>query len=370
MWSVAGYDVYAAWAAVGIGGAVIMAALNYVGVRPAAVFQTIAVLFLLGVGATLLFGSFVGGETGHMQPLFGAGVAGMLGVLVAVPFLFVGFDVIPQSAEEIKLPFRQIGVLLVLSVAMATAWYVLIMVTVGSSMPAAQLADSDLASADGMAALWNSQTMGNVLVLGGVAGLLTSWNGFLIGGSRLLYAMANSGMLPPWFARVHPRFRTPGNAILFIGWLSVLSPLFGRQSLVWLVDAGGFAIIIAYAMVAITFLVLRNREPGMARPFTVVPGRTVGWLAVTLSIALLVLFLPGMPSGLVFAEWVILGCWILLGLVFYVRLPKEPPGPDADRTVAAFVGDADFFARPVKIGDVVPLSWAARDTIVLGHLDS
>ncbi|MGH3520880.1 MAG: APC family permease [Haloechinothrix sp.] len=341
LWSVAGHDVYAVWAAVGISGAVGMAALNYVGVRAAAVFQTTAVLFLVAVGATLLLGSFIGGEPANMQPLFSAGVVGMFGVLVAVPFLFVGFDVIPQSAEEIKLPFRQIGKLLVVSVALATGWYVLIMLTVGSALPVGQLAASDLAAADGMAALWSSQTMGNILVFGGIAGILTSWNGFLIGASRLLYAMANSGMLPRWFGKLHPRYRTPGNAILFIGGLSVIAPLFGRQTLVWLVDAGGLAIIIAYIMVAVTFLVLRHREPDMERPFRVGPARVVGGLAVVLSLGLLVLFLPGMPSGLVLPEWVILVLWVLLGLVFFLRLPRVPAGPDAEERLLVATGRAE-----------------------------
>ena len=76
---------------------------------------------------------------------------------------------------------------------------------------------------------------------------------WVFGASRLLYAMATSGMVPRWFAKVHPRYRTPSNAILFIGALSVLSPLFGRQMLVWLVDAGGISIVIAFFLVAITF---------------------------------------------------------------------------------------------------------------------
>lgn len=335
LWSVAGYDVYAVWAAVGIGGAIVMAAVNYFGVRPAAVFQAIAVLFLAAVGLILLVGSFVGGSTANMEPLFSTGVAGMFGVLVAVPFLFVGFDVIPQSAEEIKLPFRLIGKLLVISVGLATVWYALIMLTVGSSMPAAELAESDLAAADGMAALWGSQVMGNVLVLGGLAGILTSWNGFLIGASRLVYAMANSGMLPSWFGKLHPRYRTPSNAILFIGALSVISPLFGREALIWMVDSGGFAIIIAYIMVAATFLVLRRREPDMERPLRIAQGPLVGALAVVLSAGLLVLFLPGMPSALTPPEWIIVAAWIALGLVFFARLPGVGPGADAEERLLA-----------------------------------
>lgn len=323
LWSVAGYDVHAAWAAVGIGGALVMTAVNYVGVRPAAVFQTIAVVFLLAVGAALLLGSVLGGSTADMQPLLSGGVAGIFGVLVAVPFLFVGFDVIPQSAEEINLPFRQIGKLLLVSVALASGWYMLIMLTVGSGLSAPELAASDLAAGDAMAALWNSTTMGNILVFGGIAGILTSWNGFLIGASRLIHAMAVSGMLPRWFAKLHPRYRTPGNALLFVGALSVLAPLFGRRTLVWLVDAGGIAIVLAYLAVSVSFLVLRRREPDMPRPFRVRYGKTTGVLAVTLSSGLALLFLPGMPSGLIWPyEWVILGFWILLGAVFFLRVPR------------------------------------------------
>lgn len=340
LWSVAGNDVYAVWVAVGIGGAIIMTAVNYLGIRPAAVFQSIAVLFLAVVGVALLTGSFVGGEVSNMDPLFTGGLTGLLGVLVAVPFLFVGFDVIPQSAEEINLPFKQIGRLLVVSVAFAAGWYVLIMLTVGSALPAAELAGSDLAAADAMAALWNSPTMGSILVLGGIAGILTSWNGFLIGGSRLIYAMANSGMLPRWLGQVHPRFRTPGNAILFIGGLSVIAPLFGRGTLIWLVDAGGFSIVVAYAMVALAFLVLRRREPGMERPFRVRYGALVGVLAVVLSLGLLLLFLPGMPSGLIPPEWVILGLWTLLGLAFFVKLPRVAAGPDAEEHLLVATGRA------------------------------
>ncbi len=151
-------------------------------------------------------------------------------MLVAVPFLFVGFDVIPQSAEEINLPLRKLGVLLMVSVGLAIVWYAMIMLTVGSSLPAAQLAKSDLAVADGMQTHWGSATMGNILVLGGIAGILTSWNGFLIGASRLVHAMAKSKMLPAWFGQLHPTYRTPDHALWFLGGLSLLAPPFGRQS--------------------------------------------------------------------------------------------------------------------------------------------
>ncbi len=331
LWTVADYEVYASWVAVGAAGALVITALNYVGVRPAAVFQTFAVAFLLVVGALLVFGSFTGGSTDNMSPLFNDGAVGVIAVLVAVPFLFVGFDVIPQSAEEINLPFKQIGKLVVVSVLAAASFYVLVMVTVGSSLPRDLLAESELSAADGMAALWSSETMGDVLVVGGIAGILTSWNGFLIGASRLLYAMASSGMVPRWFGKLHPTYRTPSNAILFVGGLSILAPLFGRQMLVWLVDAGGFVIVVAFFFVAVTFVLLRSREPEMERPFRVSGGSGVGVAAALLTFGLGILFMPGMPAALIWPyEWLILIVWWAAGAVLMLRLPRVGPGPDAE----------------------------------------
>lgn len=335
MWSMAGSDVYASWTAVGVLSAVVMTGLNYVGVRPAAIFQTIAVLFLAAVGVALLVGSFVGGNFENMQPLLTGGTTGIITVLVATPFLFVGFDVIPQSAQEIDLPFRQIGQLVVVSVLLAVLWYVVIMLTVGSAAPAAVLADSELAAAEGMGRLWSSDAMGTVLVLGGIAGILTSWNGFLIGASRLIYAMGQTAMLPRWFARLHPRYRTPSNALIFIGALSVLSPFFGETMLGTLVTAGGLNLVIAYFMVAASFVLLRRREPAMERPFRLSGGTVIGPLAAVLSLGLAVLYLPGMPSALGATEWIIIAVWWLFGLVFLFQVPQVPPGPDAFERIDA-----------------------------------
>lgn len=336
LWNVAGTPVYTSWVAVGIGGAVAVTAVNYIGVRTASLLQTLAVLFLLGVGALLLFGSLSAGSLSNAEPLFTGGAAGLLGVVVATPFLYLGFDVIPQSAEETDLPSRQIGKVLVLSVVMAAVWYVLIQLTVGTTLPQHAAAQSDLATADAMTAMWDSALMGKVLILGGIAGIVTSWNGLLLGASRLLYAMAVSGMLPRWFAKMHPRFGTPSNAILFIGVVSVVAPLFGDRMLTWLSNAGSANIVVGYLLVAVSFLVLRRREPELVRPYRVRMARTVGGLAVLLSAMLIVLCLPGMPASLEWPyEWVIMVLFWAVGLGFLMRIPRVAAGPEAEEQLVA-----------------------------------
>ena len=328
LWTVAGYDVYLSWVAVGVIGAIVITALNYIGIRPSAIFQFIAVLFLFGIALLFLVGTFVGGSAENFTPLFAGGLAGLLSVVLMTPFLFVGFDVIPQSAEEINLPFRQMGILLVISVIMAAAYYIIVIVGVASGMSQAALQDTELASADAMGNLFGSGIFADILILGGVAGILTSWNGFLIGASRIIYAMAESGMLPAWLAKIHPRFRTPSNAILFIGALSLISPFFGESALVWLVNAGGLGIVIAYLMVAISFLILRRREPEMERPFRAGRGPIIGIIAVVLSLGFASQYMPGMPSGLGVPEWIIVGIWTVVGLIFATRMEVPEYNPE------------------------------------------
>jgi len=241
--------------------------------------------------------------------------------------MFVGFDVIPQAAEEIDLPPNQIGRILILSVVMAVAWYIGVVLAVALALSAEESAASSLPTADAMSAVFGGGWAGKLLVLAGIGGIITSWNAFLIGGSRAIYAMAHAKMLPAFLGKLHPKYNTPVNAILMVGALSIVAPLFGRRALVWLVDAGGLGIVVAYATVAASFLVLRKREPEMPRPFLVPYGNAVGWSALILACGIVLLYMPGSPAALVWPyEWAIAGGWTLLGLGFYLWARAMHPG--------------------------------------------
>ena len=323
LWTVAGWDVYLTWVLVGVAGAVLMTLVNIRGVRMAAVVQSTVVGVILLVGALFVLGSLTGGDTENFRPLFQDGISGITLVLVMVPFMFVGFDTIPQAAEEIDLPFRDIGSVLMLSVFMAIAWYSLIVVGVGLMLNVDQFGDSDVIAAEANSLIYGE--VGRLAMLGaGLAGIITSWNAFIVGGSRAIYALARADLLPSIFGELHSRYRTPKNAILLIGAVSVLGPLFGRPVLIWLVDAGGVGIIIAYGMVAWSFLVLRRKEPDLPRPYRVKFGRTVGVLALILSVGLGFLYLPGSPSALIWPqEWAILIGWSVLGAILFLLSRKN-----------------------------------------------
>ena len=315
LWTVAGSEVHLSFVLIGMAGGVVMTALNIAGVRFAAVVQTAVVVMMLTLGGLFLFGAAAFGDPSRLSPGFASEGRGFLGVLVMTPTLFVGFDVIPQAAEEIKLPFRALGVLLVISVALATAWYMLTVLGVSLSLSGPALLEP-LSTAEASANAWGGRWAAAALVVAGLGGIITSWNAFIVGASRAVFAMAESGMLPRFLARLHPRRHTPVNAILLIGALSLVAPLFGRSLLVWLIDAGSFAVVTAYGLVAASFLVLRRREPDLPRPYRAGRGEGVGWLALACAVGIGVLFLPGSPAALVWPyEWIIVGGWAVTGVV-------------------------------------------------------
>lgn len=316
LWKIAGYQVHLTEVLIGSCAAVAVALLNVLGIKTASRVQTFVVFLVICAGLVLIVGGLAyDGPAPVAQPFT---MSGLVSVVVMVPFLFVGFDVIPQAAEEIDLPYAKIGGVVIASVVIATLFYMGVVFGVGSAvLPEG----TELASADAAQALWGSSAMGKFVVIAGVAGILTSWNAFLIGGSRALFALARAGQIPRSLAAIHPRFGTPHKAILAIAALSVFAPLLGRQALIWIVDAGGLAIVLAYAFVAASFLRLRSREPNMERPYRTPFGKVVGWLSLLLSLGLATLYLPFSPSGLVWPEeWLIVFVWAVLGaVVFFAR---------------------------------------------------
>ena len=158
------------------------------------------------------------------------------------------------------------------------------------------------------------------MVDGGLCGIVTTWNSFLIGGSRVMFSMSQSRMLPSKFSKLHSEYKTPYVAILFLGILSMIAPLFGRVMLIWIVDAANFACCLAYCLVAIAYIFIRRRRPDLNRPFKLKHGITIGSIAIVMSGFMVLMYvLPGTNCTLTWEEWIIVGGWAALGLAFAIR---------------------------------------------------
>ena len=332
LYSVGGFDIYFTWLLIAIGMALLILFLNIIGMKKAARFQKILTCVIAAVGIALVAGAAYSGNVNNLQNQLLVGdtngeiIQNIAKVAIMTPFFLFGFDVIPQAAEEINVPLKKLGKMMILSIIMAVSFYVLV---VGYVMNAGQIKTSmssatGLVTADAMGVAFNNANMAKVLIIGGLCGIVTSWNSFLIGGSRALYSMSVSYMLPRKFAVLHKKYNTPVNSLLLIGALSVISPFFGRSMLVWIVDAGNFACCFAYCIVSLSFIVLRRKEADMRRPYKVKHYKFVGIVAVIMSGTMSAMYIiPETNCTLVWQEWVIVGGWILLGIIMaYISKKK------------------------------------------------
>jgi len=326
LWQVAGSDVYASHIVLGLLCAAALTVLNVRGMARAATFQNLVTIVIVVAGMALLIGAVRSGAERNLEPWFADGARGVAAVMIMVPLMFVGFDVVPQAAAEIDLPPRTIGRLMLVSVLCAIVWYAGVIVAVGYVLDLAARSASTLATADAARAAWSGSWASHVLIVGGIAGILTSWNAFLVGASRLMHAVALAGMAPAWLLGGRSSASVPVRSLWIICGLSCLAPWFGRPALVWLLNAGSLAIVIAYALVALAFVRLRRREPHMPRPYRVPGGATVGWIAFGLSLGLGALYLPWSPSALTLPEWVVCGVWLIAGLLIYRLAPARRVG--------------------------------------------
>lgn len=334
LYTVAGFDVYASWLALASATAALMTFVNIMGAKTAAVVQTILTAIIFGVGVLLIGTSTVRGEMGNLMPQLFVGkgnhsmLSHVLHVAVMTPFFFIGFDVIPQAAEEIQGSLKKIGKILIMSIVMAVAFYSLVILAVGYMMSSteikASMSGAGLVTADAMAKAYGTKKMADVVIIGGLCGIVTSWNSFMIGGSRAMYSMADSNMIPKAFAKLHSKYKTPVNALLLIGVISMLAPLAGRQMLVWICDAGNLGCCLAYCMVSISFIILRRKEPDMPRPYRVKHYKFVGIMATVLSGGMVSMYLiPGSGSTLAVQEWLMAGGWALMGAIFFAINKKK-----------------------------------------------
>lgn len=330
MYTIEGFDVYLSWVIIAMAMAALIMIINIRGTKTAAIFQTILTVTIAVVGLLLIAGSAFKGDIDNLQSQALVGdtsmniVENIIKVAIMTPFFLFGFDVIPQAAEEIKVPLKRLGRLMLLSIGLAVLFYATVVLSIGYVMNSEQIAESmgatGLVTADAMAVAFSSKFMAKVLILGGLCGIVTSWNSFMIGGSRAMYSMADSYMLPQMFSKLHSKHKTPVAALILLGVLSILCPLLGRVMLVWIVDAANFACCLAYCLVAIAYIIIRKRRPDLKRPFKLKHGIIIGSIAVVMSGFMVLMYvLPGTNCTLTWEEWIIVGGWAVLGLAFAIR---------------------------------------------------
>ena len=312
---------------VGLAGTVVVGTVNWFGVRVASLLQTVLTCVLLVLTGVFVVASVWNGQIVHLVPLFASEAGqspwqGMVWIFVTAPLWYMGFDIIPQMMEEANPTFslKKLSLIIPLSLVAAAIFYVAVIVATAIVLPWQEVAGQELPAAYALDEAFDRSWLSRCVLVAGAVGLLTTWNGFCLGASRLLYALGRARLLAPSFAVVHAVYGTPRTSLLFVSVLSGGSVFLGREVLIPLVNVSSFGIAIAFLGVTLSLPRLRRRYPDLPRPYRVPGGRMVAGLGTcAAAMTLLALVLPMSPAGFGWPmEWGILLFWIALGGVLWV----------------------------------------------------
>ncbi len=301
--------------------------MNYRGMNAASTIQ-VALALALALGILVLAAGTFASESARLenfQPLFSedrSPIACILVILALTPWLYVGFDTIPQTAEEFKFSPAKARDLMLLSIALGAILYTLVTLCVAGYIPYKDLLSRNHAWATGWVADQVFGRFGGIaLTVPVLAGILTGMNGFFMATTRLLFSMGRSKFLPNFFSSVHPKYNTPWKSVLFTLGLCLIVPWFGRAALGWIVDMSAIGTALAYlftCLTALKYLLAHKHVPEArwAKPFCVVG-------AATSIVCFFLLIFPSSPAAISVPSWIMLYIWIGLGALFYLNRRKE-----------------------------------------------
>lgn len=347
-YSIAGYEIWFGEILLATFILVIFGVFNISGVKKAGVIQTglafllVISVFILAVAA--IISSKVKGI--NMQPVWGfdkeaaiaagtetldisqfahngpkAALSAILATFVIAPWAFVGFDTIPQAAEEFNFSYKK--VLLIMTVAIFFGCFVYVS---NNTIAAATLENwpERVMAGEWVLLVAAEELLGpfgkTLIAIAVSCAVLSGIMGFYLAASRLLYSMGREGYLPKVFAKLDPKYGTPKNAMLFCIIVSLAGPLLGRKALGWFVDMSAIGASIGYffTSAATMFTVKKNNDKKLVY--------VLGMIGVIFSLIFIVLQLIPVPglNDVHFCKqsYIMLLIWIVLGMYFYMKQRK------------------------------------------------
>lgn len=343
-YTIAGFDIYMGEMLFAMAILLLFGWLNILGVKKAGFVQTVLSSLLVVCVFTLCIAGLVSAKAKgiHMQPIWGfdknaamaanattadieryahTGAGGILSAILATfaiaPWAYVGFDAIPQAAEEFNFSFKKVSFIMIIAIVFGCFVY-----TSNNTVSAAALANwpERVMAGDWVLLVAAEEllgTFGKVLIGVGVScAVLSGIMGFYLASSRLMYSMSRDGYLPQCFGQVDRKHGTPKNAIIFCMIVSLSGPILGREALGWFVDMSAIGASIGYFFTCASTLVTAKRD-GDGTGFLKVMATT----GVVFSVAFMILQLIPIPglNGVHFCResYFMLIAWAAIGLVFY-----------------------------------------------------
>lgn len=299
----------------------IMTGLLVIGIRKSVGFNNVIVaiklcvilLFIL-VGITYINSQnwipFIPENTGEFGAFGWSGIWQGTGLIF---FTYIGFDGVAAAAQEARNPQKDMPIAILGSLLISTVLYVSVALVLTGIVPYQQLNVPD-PIAVGVNALGDGlRWLRPIIKIGAVAGLSSVILVDLMAQSRIFYAIANDGLLPRQFASIHPQYKTPHVATIFSGLVAIICA--GLLPMNLLVELASIATLLAFLIICIAVLVLRQTQPDLPRPFKI-------------PLVPLVPILGALTSGVQmltfsFDTWLRLVGWLLIGLLIYFAYGRQ-----------------------------------------------
>jgi APA family basic amino acid/polyamine antiporter len=300
-------------------GIMLVTTILIIGIKESANFNSVIVaiklivlvVFLI-VGGNMLFHHpemprvnwhpFLPPNTGTFGSFGWSGVLRAAGVIF---FAYIGFDAVSTAAQEAKNPKKDMPMGILGSLVICTVLYILValVLTALINYKYLNVPDALAVGIDATGVKW-----GSLLVkIGALGGLSSTMVVMLLGQSRVFFSMSKDGLLPEFFSTVHPKFRTPWISSLTVG--IVVAVFASVIPLAKLGEMTSIGTLLAFIIVCAGVLVLRRRNPELARPFRAPLMPFTGILGIIISLLLMI--------GLPWETWVRLFVWLAVGLVIY-----------------------------------------------------
>jgi APA family basic amino acid/polyamine antiporter len=290
--------------------ALVITAILVIGIKESARFnagivaiKVGVVLFVIGLGIHYVNFSNWGHDFSSFAP---GGVGGIVKAAGYIFFAYIGFDAVSTTAQECKKPQRDLPIGIMASLLICTVLYILV---AGVLTGMVRWQDVNIEAPIAEAFLDRGLNVAShVITLGALAGLTSVMLVMLLGQTRVLYAMANDGLLPSkFFGAVHPKFRTPYKNTILVG---LLAAIVGSVTPIQIIgNMVNIGTLLAFVMVSIAVMVLRRTNPDQPRPF-----RTP-WVPVVPILGVIINGL--MMWSLGWQNWARLIIWLVIGLVIY-----------------------------------------------------
>ena len=272
------------------------------------------ILFFVAVGVFLIKPSnWTDAAQGGFAP---NGFAGISAGAAIIFFSYIGFDAVSTAAEEAKDPAKDMPFGIIMSLVVCTVLYILLSLVMTGMAPWKTLGTAEpmltaLGHAEGPPALINFSRF--IIALGAVIAMGSVLLVFQLGQPRIFFSMARDGLLPPFIAKVHPRFGTPWVGTVITGVFVATFAAFANIAEV--VDLTNIGTLFAFILVSLGVIILRRTDPDRKRPFRV-PGAPFTPVISIVACLYLMLQLPSIT-------WIRFGLWLAGGLIIYFLYGKR-----------------------------------------------